>query len=174
LRWRWGLSALWRSWGVEPSAVVGHSLGEVAAAHVAGALTLEDGARIICRRSRLLKRVSGQGAMGLVELGLAEASEALKGYEGPAIGGGEQRAARDGAVGGASGAGRGDGEAGSGGVFCRRVKVEVASHSPQMDGLRAELLEQLGGLAPRAASVPLYSTVTNEVSVGTELGASYW
>ncbi len=64
------LAALWRSWGVEPDAVVGHSMGEIAAAHVAGLLSLEDAAKVICRRSRLLKRVSGKGAMGLVELTL--------------------------------------------------------------------------------------------------------
>jgi acyl transferase domain-containing protein len=57
------IAALWRSWGIEPDAVIGHSMGEVAAAHIAGALTLEDAARIICRRSRLLSRISGQGAM---------------------------------------------------------------------------------------------------------------
>ncbi len=64
------LAALWRSWGVEPDCVVGHSMGEVAAAHVAGILSLEDAAKVICRRSRLLRRVSGKGAMGLVELTL--------------------------------------------------------------------------------------------------------
>jgi acyl transferase domain-containing protein len=65
-----GLSALWRSWGVEPDAVVGHSMGEVAAAHACGALSLEDAVRLICRRSRLMKRTSGQGAMAAVELSL--------------------------------------------------------------------------------------------------------
>src|SRR5690606_8518111 len=56
-----GLAALWRAWGVTPDAVIGHSLGEVAAAHVAGALSLEDAARVICVRSRLLHTVSGRG-----------------------------------------------------------------------------------------------------------------
>src|SRR5258705_6929208 len=75
------LSALWRSWGVEPHAVVGHSMGEVAAACVAGALTLQEGAAVICRRSELLRRISGQGQMALVELSLTEAKSALEGYE---------------------------------------------------------------------------------------------
>src|SRR5262249_60732902 len=65
------LSALWKSWGIEPKAVVGHSMGEVAAAHVAGALSLEDAARIICLRSKLLTRISGKGLMAVVELSLA-------------------------------------------------------------------------------------------------------
>src|SRR5262249_37902687 len=75
-----GLPSLRRSWGIEPAAVIGHSMGEVAAAHVAGILTLEDAARIICRRSRLLRRTAGKGAMALVELSLDEASAALKDY----------------------------------------------------------------------------------------------
>src|SRR5262249_6263145 len=66
-----GLGGLWRSWGIKPDAVVGHSMGEVAAAHVAGALSLEDAARIICRRSLLVRRASGRGAMAVVELSFA-------------------------------------------------------------------------------------------------------
>src|SRR5205085_5599096 len=76
-----GLAALWRSWGIEPDAVVGHSMGEVAAAYVAGALKLKDAARIICCRSQILKRVSGRGAMATVELSLEQALKALAGYE---------------------------------------------------------------------------------------------
>ena len=75
------LAALWRSWGITPAAVVGHSMGEAAAAHVAGILSLEDAARIICLRSALLKRVSGQGAMAVVGLPLADAELAILGYE---------------------------------------------------------------------------------------------
>src|SRR5262249_54969758 len=75
------LAALWRSWDVQPDAVVGHSMGEVAAAHVAGALSLDDAVAVICRRSLLLRRISGQGAMAMVELSLGEAESALRGYE---------------------------------------------------------------------------------------------
>src|SRR5262249_28415636 len=74
------LAALWRAWGMEPHAVVGHSMGEVAAAHVAGALTLEDAVQVICRRSRLLRQLSGQGSMALVMLPIEQAREALCGY----------------------------------------------------------------------------------------------
>ncbi|HEX4420879.1 MAG TPA: SDR family NAD(P)-dependent oxidoreductase, partial [Kofleriaceae bacterium] len=76
-----GLAAVWRSWGIEPDAVVGHSMGEVAAAYVAGALSLGDAAAVICRRSKLLRRISGQGAMAMVELTVAEAEAELVGYE---------------------------------------------------------------------------------------------
>src|SRR5207244_11478623 len=75
------LAAVWRSWGIEPAAVVGHSMGEVAAAHVAGILGLQAAAAVICRRSRLLRRTRGQGAMAVVDLSVAQAQEAIAGYE---------------------------------------------------------------------------------------------
>nr|AYM54555.1 hypothetical protein [Racemicystis crocea] len=168
------LAALWRSWGVEPDAVVGHSMGEVAAAHVAGALTLEDAAKIICRRSRLLRRVSGQGAMALVELTLEQAKEVLAGYEdrlSVAVSNGPRAtvlagdpAALEEVVAKLEGKG----------VFCRRVKVDVASHSPQMDPLRGELLTALGRVAPKATQLAMRSTVTGELLCGEELSAGYW
>src|SRR5205814_2152942 len=76
------LAAMWRAWGVEPDAVVGHSLGEVAAAHVAGALSLEQAARVVCARSRVLARLSGRGgAMALVALSHDDALAAIAGRE---------------------------------------------------------------------------------------------
>ena len=168
------LAALWRSWGVEPAAVVGHSMGEVAAAQVAGALTLEDAAAIICRRSRLLRTVSGRGAMALVELPPDEAHRALAGYEGRlsvAVSNGP----RSTVIAGETSAleellARLERE----GTFCRRVKVDVASHSPQMDPLREELLEQLEGLRPRRASLPMRSTVRGAWIEGEDLCREYW
>jgi myxalamid-type polyketide synthase MxaD len=168
------LAALWRSWGVEPDAVVGHSMGELAAAHVAGALSLEDAARVMAVRSRLLRRTSGHGGMALVELPLDEARRALAGHEqlvsvaaanGPSstvLSGDpaalaailERLTARD--------------------VFCRAVKVDVASHSPQVDPLRADLDAALAGLSPRTASIPFHSTVTGALVDGGELDAAYW
>nr|AQW44892.1 polyketide synthase [Corallococcus coralloides] len=168
-----GLAALWRSWGVEPQAVVGHSMGEVAAAHVAGALSLEDAARIICVRSRLVKRASGQGGMAVVELSADEARDALRGYEGRlavgAVNGPRSRVLS------------GDREAlaevlarlEKAGVFCRWVKVDYASHSPQMEPLRAELLRLLADVRPVREKVPLYSTVTGQRNEEL-LTAEYW
>ena len=168
------LAALWRSWGIEPQAVVGHSLGEVAAAYVAGALSLDDAVRVICHRSRLFKRTVGQGAMAVVELSIEEARHVLVGSEDRvsiAVSNGptstvlsgdpaalaailDQLQRRD--------------------IFCRLVKVDFASHSPQMDPLRADLLQALEGLQPRAESVPIYSTVTGQVSHGLEFDPLYW
>ncbi|MET0404866.1 MAG: type I polyketide synthase, partial [Cystobacter sp.] len=168
------LAAHWRSWGIEPDAVVGHSMGEVAAAHVSGVLSLEDAARVICRRSALLRRVRGQGGMGLVEVSLAEARAALVGYEdrlsvaasnGPTttVLAGEPGALRE----VMDGLKRRN-------VFCREIKVDVASHSPQVEPLLAELREQLAGLRPQAARLPVYSTVTGSQTDGTDWDAGYW
>jgi len=168
------LAALWRSWGIEPQAVVGHSLGEVAAAYVAGVLSLEDAVRVICHRSRLFKRTIGQGAMAVVELSIEEARRVLVGFEDRvsiAVSNGptstvlsgdpaalaailDQLQRRD--------------------IFCRMVKVDFASHSPQMEPLRADLVQALEGLQPRAESVPIYSTVTGQVSHGLEFDTLYW
>ncbi|MBK9266370.1 MAG: thioester reductase domain-containing protein [Polyangiaceae bacterium] len=168
------LAALWRSWGVEPAAVVGHSMGEVAAAHVAGALSLDDATAIICRRSRLLRRVSGLGAMALVELTMADAERALAEY-GARLSVAVSNGPRATVI-------AGDPNAldqvlaalEKQGVYCRRVKVDVASHSPQMDPLQNDLVEALQTVAPRRIEIPMISTVTDHALHGPELVASYW
>ena len=168
------LAELWKSWGIKPDAVVGHSMGEVAAAHVAGALTLEDAARIICQRSKLLRRVSGKGAMAVVELSIEQARTALAGYEDRlsiAVSNSPRSTVLSGdptALEEVLKALRVQN------VFCRPVKVDVASHSPQMDPLRADLLKALEGLQPRPASTPIYSTVTDTASDGSTFDANYW
>ncbi|UQA61054.1 type I polyketide synthase [Polyangium aurulentum] len=168
------LAALWRSWGVEPDCVIGHSMGEVAAAHVAGALSLEDAARIICRRSRLLRRVSGLGAMALVELTMKEAELALVGYEerlGVAVSNGPRSTVLSGEP---MALDEVLAQLEKRGVFCRRVKVDVASHSPQMDILEDDLREALAELTPHGALIPMRSTVTGELVRGDDLGPGYW
>jgi acyl transferase domain-containing protein/acyl carrier protein len=168
------LTTLWRSWGIEPHAVVGHSMGEVAAAHIAGALSLEDAARVICNRSRLVKPTIGRGAMAAVELSIAEAQQALAGYE--------DRVSIAASNGVKSAVLSGDPEAletiarrlQRQDIFCRMIKVDFAAHSPQMDPLRAELERALEGLQPRPASVPIYSTVTGQVAGGSSFDPSYW
>ncbi|GAA2999101.1 acyltransferase domain-containing protein [Actinokineospora diospyrosa] len=168
------LAELWRSWGVTPDAVVGHSMGEVAAAHVAGAISLADAVRIICGRSALLRGVSGRGAMLACELTMAQAASVLSGYEhavsvavnnspNATVLSGDPEALREIAAGLARD-----------GVFHRWVKVDVASHSPQMDPLRADLLELARPVTPRRGRVPVYSTVTGRVTDGADLNAGYW
>ncbi len=168
------LAALWASLGVRPDAVIGHSMGEVAAAAVAGALSLEDAARVICQRSRLARRVSGRGAMAVVELPMDQAAALLRGHEDrvsiavsnsprstvlsgdpAAISDILEKLKRD-------------------NVFCRLIKVDFASHSPHVDPLRADLLEALAGLEPRVPSTRMYSTVTEGPGEGPALDATYW
>jgi acyl transferase domain-containing protein/acyl carrier protein len=168
------LAALWRSWGVLPDAVVGHSMGEVAAAHVAGALSLEDAVAIICRRSRLLQQIGGQGEMAVVELSHAEAEAALERYE-ERLGVAASNSPRSTVLSGepvalAEVLARLEAT----GVFCRRVKVDVASHSPQVDPLRDQLVAALASLEPQAVKVPMRSTVIGAPIEGPELGAGYW
>ena len=150
------LAALWRSWGVEPDAVIGHSMGEIAAAHVAGALSLDDAARVICRRSQLLRQISGKGAMAVIDLPRSEAEPALRAHQ-DRLSIAVTSSPRSTVVSGDPGAleellaalrARD--------VFCRRVNVDVASHSPQIDPLLAPLRAVLDGLAPRDAQVPMY------------------
>ena len=168
------LAALWRSWGVEPDLVVGHSMGEVAAACVAGALTLEQGVAVICRRSLLLQQISGLGAMALVELSRADAESALRGYE-DRLSVAVSNSPRSTVLSGDPAAldevvARLESRA----VFCRRVKVDVASHSPQVDRLLGALVAALHDVKPTAASVPMRSTVTGERIEGPELSGTYW
>lgn len=167
------LSALWQSWGITPDAVVGHSMGEVAAAHLAGILNLEDATRIICRRSRLLKQVRGRGSMLVTELTPVQAAEFLKGYgnvniaviNSPAstVLSGDTDAVKE----IMNTLERQD-------LFCRLVNVDVASHSPQMDPLRDQLLQELEGLNPVHGSIPFYSTVTGARGDELAFNAEYW
>jgi surfactin synthase thioesterase subunit len=167
-------ASLWRAWGVEPDAVVGHSMGEVAAAHVAGALSLADAAAVICRRGRLLRRIRGQGEMALVELSWIQAEAALSAYAdrlSVAVSNGPRATVI-----------AGDRAALSEvlhrlerrGVFCRRVAVDFASHSAQVDPLRDDLIAALSTVQPQVAAVPMRSTVTGAWVTGPELRAAYW
>ncbi len=169
------LAELWRAYGVRPSAVVGHSQGEIAAAVVAGALSYEDGARVVALRSKVIgERIAGQG--GMVSLGLprAQAEARIAPYAGriavAAVNGASstvvagEPAALDELVAGC--------EADE--VRAKRIPVDYASHSPQVDSVRDELLAALAGLAPRSATVPFYSTVTAEPLDTTGLDAAYW
>ncbi len=168
------LAALWRSWGIEPDQVIGQSLGEVAAAHVAGALTLEDAARVICRRSRLVKTTRGQGAMAVVDLSREEAGVALAKHR-DKVSIAVTSSPRSTVL-------SGDPEAlaeilaelEARQVFCRWVKVDYASHSPQMDALRDDVLAELAELEPRSAGTEMLSTVTGRRIDGAEFDAAYW
>ncbi|MFI9379845.1 SDR family NAD(P)-dependent oxidoreductase [Kutzneria sp. NPDC052558] len=165
------LAALWRACGVEPVAVVGHSQGEIAAACVAGALSLSDAARIVALRSRALRAIAGTGGMVSVSLPVSEVRERLFGpldvaaVNGPsAVVVSGERVALDGFV----------AQLEAEGVRVRRIPVDYASHSAQVESIQGELAELLKGIEPRKGEVPFYSTVTGELIDTAELDAEYW
>ena len=168
------LAGLWRAWGVEPDLVVGHSMGEAAAAHVSGGLSLEDAVRVIAVRSRLLRRLSGQGAMAVVGLSAGETAARLA-SDGSALAIAAMNGPRSSVV-------AGEVQALDAlvetlerqGVFCRRVKVDVAAHGPQSAALADELRTALLGMTARPGTVPFVSSVTGSMVDTRELGPEYW
>ncbi len=168
------LAALWRSWGIEPDVVLGHSMGGVAAAHVAGALSLDDAAWIICSRSKLLLRTSGKGAMAAVDLPLDRARVIVADYK-ERISVAVNNSPRSTVL-------SGDPEAlteildtlAREGVSGHLVNVDVASHSPQMDPLHDDLLMLMERVQPCTTTIPMYSTVHGCFVDGSELTAHYW
>jgi polyketide synthase 5 len=169
------LAATMRSYGVRPSAVIGHSLGEAAAAVVAGALSLEDGLRVICRRSRLMSRIAGAGATASVELPAQQVLSELMARgindvvvavvaspESTVIAGATQTVRdlvavweqRD--------------------VMAREVPTDVAFHSPQVDPILGELTDVLADLHPMTPEVPFYSATLFDPRELPAFDAGYW
>ncbi|MFI0741779.1 SDR family NAD(P)-dependent oxidoreductase [Streptomyces sp. NPDC021100] len=169
-----GITAVLRAHGITPSAVLGHSVGEVAAAHAAGALDTERAARVIAERSAVQAPTRGRGRMAAVGLSAEEAADVLARY-GDAVVLAGINSPRDVTV-----AGPADGLAAIGGhlrargVFFQELDLDHAFHSPAMDDCEAPLTRALAGLAPSPAAVPFYSTVTGTPLRGTELDAHYW
>ena len=169
-----GLAALWRAWGVEPAVVIGHSMGEIAAACTAGALSLVDGAWIVARRSELAARTRGTGAMASVALSAGELAPILAPY-GAAVCVAAANGPRSSVISGEADAVRAVvGGLEELGVQARLVRVDFASHSPLMDPLLPELQDALGGLEPGDCSVPIRSTVTGARIEGSLLDSAYW
>ncbi|MGW0884894.1 SDR family NAD(P)-dependent oxidoreductase [Streptomyces sp. NPDC002671] len=168
------LAELWRSYGVVPAAVAGHSQGEIAAAYVAGALSLSDAAKVVALRSAELSRLSGRGGMASVAVGAAAVDDLLRRFGGrlcvAAVNGPQSVVVA------------GDADAldelaavcQDGGIRFRRVDVDYASHSPHVEALRDRLGTVLKGIKPRAGTVPFYSSATGGLLDTTELGADYW
>lgn len=166
------LTELWRSYGVEPDAVIGHSMGEATAAVVAGVLTPAEGLDVIATRTRLMKRLSGQGAMALLELDATATEKLIAGkpdvtiavYASPkqsVIAGPPDQV--DELIAAVDAQGR----------LARRIEVDVASHHPTIDPVLPELREALAYLRPAAAKIPLVSTVAYTGS-DPLYSADYW
>ncbi|CDR01146.1 Beta-ketoacyl synthase [Streptomyces iranensis] len=166
------LAELWRSYGVAPDAVVGHSQGEIAAAVVAGALSHQDGARVVALRSRALLRIAGAGGMLSIALPADEVGGRLGGgpvgiaaYNGPnsVVVSGPADALDEWQV-----------ELESSGVRARRVPVDYASHSADVEILREEILDSLAAVVPQPGRIPFYSALTGELFDTSGLDAGYW
>ncbi|MBI0316343.1 type I polyketide synthase [Streptomyces javensis] len=166
------LAELWRAYGVEPVAVAGHSQGEIAAACVAGGLSLEDGARVVALRSRALAELAGTGGMVSVPVGLDEVREWISGWgddlsvaavNGPrqvVVAGGAQACVEFTDVYADRGA--------------RRVAVDYASHTAHVEAVRDRLAEDLAGVSASSSAVPFYSTLEARVVDTAELDGGYW
>ena len=167
------LAGLWRSWGVEPAAVVGHSQGEIAAACVSGVLSLPDAAKVVALRSRALMALTGTGGMCAVALPVEQARERIADWPDRlwvAISNSPQSSVVAGDLDALA-----EFEAACGdGVQIRRIATDYASHTPHIDRLRPELMRLLDGLAPQLSDIEFCSSMTGSFVHPTELVADYW
>ncbi|MEE1757448.1 SDR family NAD(P)-dependent oxidoreductase [Streptomyces sp. SP18CS02] len=168
------LARLWESFGVRPEAVVGHSQGEIAAACVAGALTLEDAARAVALRSKALATMPGEGGMVSVALGEEDAGRLVGHWEGRVSVASVNGASSTVVAGDVDALAELEERCAADGVRTRRLPVDYASHSPQVEQVREELLRELAPITPRPSAVPFYSTVTGGELDTTTLDAEYW
>ena len=168
------LAELWKSVGVRPDAVIGHSQGEIAAACVAGALSLRDAARVVTLRSKLLLALAGRGGMASLACGAEQAREllapfgdrvsiaAINGRSAVVVSG--EVAALDELVQQCT-----DRE-----LRARRIDVDYASHSVDVEGIREQLADVLSGLAPQSSRTAFFSTLTGDLLDTDGLDADYW
>ncbi|WP_330287180.1 SDR family NAD(P)-dependent oxidoreductase [Streptomyces sp. NBC_00576] len=168
------LAAVWREFGVRPAAVVGHSQGEIAAACVAGALRLEDAARVVALRSRAIRALAGKGGM----LSVAASAEQAAALIADRLG----RLALAAVNGPAAVVVSGDGEAldeladrcAHEGIRTRRIPVDYASHSAHVEAIEEEIRTALAPIVPRSAEIPVFSTLTGDWAGPTAFDADYW
>jgi polyketide synthase 5 len=169
------LAATMKAYGVRPGAVIGYSLGEAAAAVVAGALSLEDGARVICRSSRLMSTIAGAGAMASVELPAQQVLSELmaRGVNDVVVA--EEASPQSTVIGGATQSVRDLVAAWEErDVMAREVAVDVASHSPQVDPILDELADVLAELSPMTPEIPYYSATQFDPREQPVCDAGYW
>ncbi|MCX5205772.1 type I polyketide synthase [Streptomyces sp. NBC_00237] len=168
------LAALWRSWGVQPAAVIGQSLGEVAAAVVIGVLSPADGVKVICRRSALLAAISG-GAMASVMLGADQVRAAIEAADADGVAIGVLTSPQTTVISGDAGQVANLVEAWeAANTVARTIDVDVASHSPQVDPILDELQHVLADLPATAPAGNFFSTVSDDPLDPGPLDAGYW
>ncbi|WP_395367640.1 amino acid adenylation domain-containing protein [Streptomyces sp. YH02] len=168
------LAALWRANGINPTAVVGHSQGEIAAAVVAGGLTIQDGARVVALRSKALRVLSGGGGMAWMSVPETQAEDILTTWPG--------RISVAAVNGPSSTVVAGHPEAldellthcETTGVWARRIPVDYASHSAHVDQIQETLADELKDVTPRTGTIAFHSTVTGDILDTSKLDSAYW
>lgn len=167
------LVQLWRWHGVEPAAVIGHSQGEIAAAHIAGALSLADAAKIVAIRGTALMALAGHGGMISARIGAPAAQDIvdrsrgaleIAAFNGPSVALSGERIALEAVV----------HELTAAGISVSWLPLDWAPHSRQVEPIRDRFIESLSDIAPVETSIPFYSTVTGEQAAGGGLDALYW
>ncbi|MFE2879368.1 type I polyketide synthase [Streptomyces roseus] len=168
------LAELWRSYGVEPTAVIGHSQGEIAAAHIAGVLTLDEAARVVAARSRTLRKISGTGAMASLALPADRVRTLLARWEGRlevAVVNGPSATA---VSGDATAMDELLAHCAHEDLWARRLPVDYASHCFHVEAVREEILAGLTDLHPQPSRIPIVSSSTGQAIDGTAMDAAYW
>jgi len=168
-----GLAAVWRDLGLRPAAVIGHSVGEIAAAVTAGVFSLADGARLICRRSKLLRRVAGAGAMAMVQLPFDKVTDLL-GAHGAAAAAVESSPGSTVVSGSPAAVMAFQERCAQDGIVVRPVASDVAFHSSQMEPLLADLAAAAHDLTPADPDVPLYTTALPDPREEPVRDGAYW
>ncbi|WEP00454.2 SDR family NAD(P)-dependent oxidoreductase [Streptomyces sp. FXJ1.172] len=168
------LAALWQHHGIQPDAVIGHSQGEIAAAHIAGALTLDDAARIVALRSQALLPLAGKGGMTSLALTHDQALDLIQPW-GQDLSIASVNGPHSTVVSGTPQAlDQLHTTCEQHGIRARRIPVDYASHSPQVETIHTQVLTAAHDINPQPTTIPLYSTVTTQPIDGTTLNAHYW
>ncbi|MEV0533516.1 beta-ketoacyl synthase N-terminal-like domain-containing protein [Kitasatospora sp. NPDC050463] len=168
------LARLWQTLGVHPDAVLGHSQGEIAAAHIAGALTLEDAARIVALRAKAITTLAGTGTMASVALPASQVEPLLTPHRGEVSIAAVNGPSHTVIAGTVTAVHAVVDQARNNGARARTIPVDYASHSPQVEALREQLLADLADIKPAAATIPFMSAVTAQLTDTTTLDADYW
>ncbi|MER6050856.1 type I polyketide synthase [Streptomyces sp. NPDC001793] len=168
------LAELWRHYGVEPAAVVGHSQGEIAAAYTAGVLSLDDAARVVAVRGSALSKLAGAGGMLAAALPLPALQPRIESAGGRLSLCAVNSPHSTVVCGSDDALDTMERELTAAGVRTRRLDTDVAVHSAQVEQIRDEILDGLAGITPNSARIPLYSTVTGGRVDGSEMGAGFW
>ena len=169
-----GLAEVWKSWGIVPDAVVGHSVGEIAAAHVAGALDGEQAIRVIVQRGRCMDRASSRGGMVALGCSLDEAREAIREHSGEITVGAHNSPSSVTLSGDLVALEEIQKVFDGRGYFTKRLPVNYAFHSARMEPARKDLVEALRALEPDQPQIPFVSTVTGQPIDGARLDGEYW